>query len=581
MGAEKENRQFKWISGNSGNGPVFPIDYSQRSYAEYLGTDPRQVKRYVIDHPFFRDILRGQFYQNQRDGKFPKRSNNAIISIPAESALFFQCFYELAVDKKYHAAFCSGKDHVSEQILAQFLRDLCQKISLRIEGDDKEENPYYRHVLYENEVFRQKLLPDLWAQELEPRIEKLKELSKNARTENQLEALMDCILCLDRNIINLMPASQDREIGAKSNNKNLCASNNVAFSPSKIGIQNLLEDLLQREQAEPDDPTFPFAVYQIDDIVLAEEDDLGHAHSLEGAFYELSHHTTKPQTELEKFARKMYLKHLGAKRHESDFEMKYLLAMKYLRVWTGIEEHLLEDLVKDRVKTYCNAHLDQCFALPNQTLPPIKEKYTDLHYIAQLVDNLVNSAISPVFYQYSEIISFTSCLVKAGYGIEHDRLRILLLKCQIEQAPSIGLDAECHPAVVPEWNLTLLETRKIAAYFSLMWQELYGEAVLDPESGRVLDPDQTAHRISEEGLANEAFFGREKIFQLAPEDICAMFRIYEEIISAPDRLYGFESLLKFAPPLLYFLLLAIYRRKADRTIPMTISYVRLLLQNNK
>ena len=96
-----------------------------------------------------------------------------------------------------------------------------------------------------------------------------------------------------------------------------------------------------------------------------------------------------------------------------------------------------------------------------------------------------------------------------------------------------------------------------------------------------LDPDQTAHRISEEGLANEAFFGREKIFQLAPEDICAMFRIYEEIISAPDRLYGFESLLKFAPPLLYFLLLAIYRRKADRTIPMTISYVRLLLQNNK
>ena len=154
MGAEKENRQFKWISGNSGNGPVFPIDYSQRSYAEYLGTDPRQVKRYVIDHPFFRDILRGQFYQNQRDGKFPKRSNNAIISIPAESALFFQCFYELAVDKKYHAAFCSGKDHVSEQILAQFLHDLCQKISLQIEGDDKEENPYYRHVLYENEVFR-------------------------------------------------------------------------------------------------------------------------------------------------------------------------------------------------------------------------------------------------------------------------------------------------------------------------------------------------------------------------------------------------------------------------------------------
>lgn len=581
MGAEKENRQFKWISGNSGNGPVFPIDYSQRSYAEYLGTDPRQVKRYVIDHPFFRDILRGQFYQNQRDGKFPKRSNNAIISIPAESALFFQCFYELAVDKKYHAAFCSGKDHVSEQILAQFLRDLCQKISLRIEGDDKEENPYYRHVLYENEVFRQKLLPDLWAQELEPRIEKLKELSKNARTENQLEALMDCILCLDRNIINLMPASQDREIGAKSNNKNLRASNNVAFSPSKIGIQNLLEDLLQREQAEPDDPTFPFAVYQIDDIVLAEEDDLGHAHSLEGAFYELSHHTTKPQTELEKFARKMYLKHLGAKRHESNFEMKYLLAMKYLRVWTGVPEKLLEDLVAERVKLYCTSHLDQCFITPPRTIPPIKEKYTDLHYIAQLVDSLIYSAISPVFYQYGDIIDLTSCIVKAEYVSDHIKIRMDHIKYQTGWFLFPELFADFRPNVDPKVNLTLLDTKQVAECFSAAWQTLYGEAVLDPENGHILDMNQTAYRIYNDGYKAAEFFNRTKQFSFTQESIYDMLRTYEEIISTPDRFYKYEELLKFAPNILYSLLLAIYKRKADSTIPMIISHVRLLLQNNK
>ena len=53
MGTEQENHPFEWLSGNGGNGPVFPIDYSQRSFAEYLGREPRQVKRYLIDHPFF------------------------------------------------------------------------------------------------------------------------------------------------------------------------------------------------------------------------------------------------------------------------------------------------------------------------------------------------------------------------------------------------------------------------------------------------------------------------------------------------------------------------------------------------
>ena len=574
MGSENKNHQFEWVSGNGGNGLIFPIDYSQRSFAEYLGKDPRQVKRYVTDHPFFRDILCGQFYKDPQNAESLNRSDNAVISIPAECAPFLKYFYDLAVSKKYHIAFYSGKDHISDEILASFLHDLCQKISLSTECDNAEENPYYRHVLYENEVFRKELLVALWTQELEPRIEKIRELSKTVKTENQLEALMDCILCLDRNILNLQIASQHKA-DSEANKEN------PALSHDKAAVRSLLEDLLQRERVETDDPSSRLATYRVDDIVLSETDGSGCVHTLKAAFHELSRHTSKSQTELKALARKKYLKHLGVKRHESNFEKSYLLAMKYLRVWTGIPEHLLEELVEERVKLYCNAHLDQCLVMPDQTLPPIDEKYTDLHYIAQLVDHLVNSAISPVFYQYGDIINITSCLMKAGYGIEHDKFRMQLLKRQIKRALSVGLGVELCPVVVPGVNLTLLETRKITAQFSVIWQELYGEAVLDPESGRVLDLDRTARRISEEGLANEAFFDREKIFPLTPEDVCAMFRIYEEIISAPDRLYGFESLLKFAPPLLYFLLLTIYRRKADSTIPMIICHVKQLFQNKK
>ena len=56
-----------------------------------------------------------------------RRKSNAIISIPAESAVFFKCFYELVITEKYHAAFCSGDDDIPEEILAQFLHDLCRK----------------------------------------------------------------------------------------------------------------------------------------------------------------------------------------------------------------------------------------------------------------------------------------------------------------------------------------------------------------------------------------------------------------------------------------------------------------------
>ena len=51
MEAEKETKQFKWLSGNGGNGPVFPIDYSQRSFAKYLNeinvTSPAEHKHYL------------------------------------------------------------------------------------------------------------------------------------------------------------------------------------------------------------------------------------------------------------------------------------------------------------------------------------------------------------------------------------------------------------------------------------------------------------------------------------------------------------------------------------------------------
>ena len=139
---------------------------------------------------FSRYSARAILSKSEGTGKFPKRSNNAIISIPAESALFFQCFYELAVDKKYHAAFCSGKGTMFQN---KYWHSFCATYVRRFLCGLRVMTKKKIHIIVmcymKMRCFRQKLLPDLWAQELEPRIEKLKELSKNARTENQVRGI--------------------------------------------------------------------------------------------------------------------------------------------------------------------------------------------------------------------------------------------------------------------------------------------------------------------------------------------------------------------------------------------------------
>lgn len=575
MEAEKETKQFKWLSGNGGNGPVFPIDYSQRSFAKYLNEDPRLVNRYIIDHPFFHEILLQQFCKNRANEKFPNRSKNAILSIPAESAVFFKCFYELAISKKYHAALCSGTDAVPEKILTQFLHDLCLEIFLHIECDDEKENPYYRHVLFKNEVFRRELLSDLWAQELEPRIEKIITLSKTASTEKQLESLMDCILCLDRNIINLQNAAQYKEM------ENSTVSNSTRTS-SKTDIQNLLEDLLQRNQTESMNSMSPFDTYWVDNIVLKQAESFGDdIHTLQDAFYKLSHFPTKPQKELENFARREYLEQLGKKVCKSSFENQFMLALKYVRVGSDISISLLGELVEERVKLYCGAFLDQCFITPDFTIQPIDEKFTELHYIAQLVDHLVNNSIASISFIFKDVINLISYVVKANYVATHNQFRMWYILKQYPQILTPDLLSDICPSVCPEINFTLLETKVFTELFSFAWQTLYKEVVLDPENGHFLDLNRAAHRIYEEGHNGAIYFNRINHFPFTQEDVYSMLECYEKIISAPNQYYKHDELLNFLPNLLYPLLLTVCKREADRMIPAIVSCVVRLLKSKE
>ena len=52
--------------------------------------------------------------------------------------------------------------------------------------------------------------------------------------------------------------------------------------------------------------------------------------------------------------------------------------------------------------------------------------------------------------------------------------------------------------------------------------------------------------------------------------------IYEEIISHPDRFYEYAKLLNFAPQLLLFVLMGVFRRETEMKILQITDHIQLL-----
>ncbi|MGM9618288.1 MAG: hypothetical protein ACI3W8_00405 [Oscillospiraceae bacterium] len=555
-----EKGQFEWLCGN---GPVFPIDYTQRSFAEYLGGDPRLVKRYLVAHPFFRDILQEQFCGSQRAAQLPERSDNAPVSIPVESAVFFDCFYALVTGEKYHAAFCSGRDNIPKEKMAQFIHDLCQELRLKIEDDSVKGNPYCRHALYENRTFRKEILSDLWERELDKRSQKIRELSKTATMEAQLNVLMDCVLCLDRNILNL----------------SLAVEENIAPS-GEDAIRSLLLDLLQRER---ETGTSAFASYLVDDIALQSGAMGAKASTLQEAFIALSDspasrkNSREDLKNLKKCARQSYLGYLDDKGEEQGFERQYRSADQYLHVRnTGVQKELLQRLVTERCKRYWIPVLAQCRFEPDCSMSPIGEEFSSLRYAAQLVDHLVSTALYPCRHQYADTIRLSSYFhMAACFAAQNDAHTRCVLKQVGETLDYDPIAVRC-PIVEPKDNSTFLDTVEFSKMFSCAWKNIYGEDVFDPETKHFLDPEQTARRIYKDGRDSAAYFGREQYFPFALKGVQKMMSIYEEIISYPERFYAYTKLLNFVPELLIFALMNVFRREAEVRIRQITDYIGLL-----
>ena len=192
---------------------------------------------------------------------------------------------------------------------------------------------------------------------------------------------------------------------------------------------------------------------------------------------------------------------------------------------------------------------------------------------------LVSTALSPCYYQYADTIRLVSYLHMAAYLAEQNYFHTQCVLEQLEATLNYDPIAAAYPTVDQERNLTFQEAVRFADLFSRAWENIYGEVVFETETKHFLNLEQTACRIYEDGHSGAAYFGRKEYFPYALEDVQKMIDIYEEIISHSDRFYEYAKLLNFAPELLLFVLMGVFRREAEMKIPQITNNIHLLFSS--
>lgn len=534
-------KTFEWECNS--NKPVFPIDYSQRGLANLLNENPRVIKKYNL---FEDNVLDDQFLNSaiiSRKQIRPDRKKNGAVSFPVEGVPFFKCFYQLAVSDKYYDAFSDRTGAGPQEVPDGFVDDFCRSLRNEVKDDTKPGSKYCRNALYQDETFQAKALSDLWSQAVTPRYQRLLDKARTTEPAAQQHTLMRCITFLDQALVELRYHEQIPE--------------------KKPDLSALLSWLLRREQVKEN--TSCYACYLVPNSSF--DDKGGRSVQLSDAFTTLNY-KHKNNLDLLKQARSSYLSELDKTSRSSDFEATYVSIEEYLHFRNDPnKKELIEKLVQERCKQYCVAVFDRCRFAPDDFVPAVSETYTSLEYVAQLADYLVNAALTPDFGYYQPTIRLLTYLYMAYYAHEQTRLHTKAVLTQIGKDFD-PIEHAC-PIVGAQENSTYQETLRFSALFSDMWKKLYGVEAFDSSTHRFLSLNATAQTIYRDATCAAAFFGCEKEYILfEPEEIRDMLRLYETIVSYPERFYSYANYLRFAPHLLLFVLLSVFKGIAEVKIPL-------------
>lgn len=307
--------------------------------------------------------------------------------LPLETEPLLHYLRELLKDEKYHSDLMNGIDQADEESINQLVYDLCLKLDTYIKTAPSNETTFLKRVLFTNPNFDQVVVDNLWETVIQNRLQQLRQLAKQVPFENQVDILRDCLLALDRSMINLSTAVSEES---------------PETSQGSEALQSLLDSLLvERKPCLKE--TFRTKYYLKNSI-------LENGQTLHDAFTYLSRPSMDQpdRNTILPLAQKHYLADLIDTIPKSKFESSYLRLDQYLNSYTEkIDQAQLEQLIEKRFLQRCISQINGLISR-DTTLPAFTPELQNLEYLAHLIDHLIDVKLDESFSRYGELFSWFS-----------------------------------------------------------------------------------------------------------------------------------------------------------------------------
>lgn len=373
---------------------VFPIDYSQKELCERIGgIQPRAVKGKILAHPFFKDILKQLRYTNDSVGSL-------VIPIPLEAAPLLECFYTTARKRSKYRTILRHPANTKSELMSSFVKDLCESLKDKLSPTTPDSQDalttYCRRKVFQNRTVQMELMNMLRTKELEARIRTIADLSEKLPATVQVQVLQDCLIRLDRVILDLKNVPPDDSSAAQPT------------SDCELPRQ-LLNSLLEARNASKLNDASKYVRYSIKDIPIIDE---GKSYFMSEIFNDV----LRKNRSLLDPARNAYLTDLtkdidaGNGGRPPEFEEQYLRTDEYLKmVSLANNRDRLEQFILERCKRMCADVI--AFCTYEDLLPDTKSAQPQQSYDVTLMDQLIKERMD---HELSKVNRFIQYLCFSG-----------------------------------------------------------------------------------------------------------------------------------------------------------------------
>lgn len=602
--SEDTENTFIWYQDDSSK--LLPIDYAESEFAKEMHCGTRKVRSHIFLHSPMAGLLESLIMAKEGAKYIPtlKRSKTQVakesheaesdehtharghkgkakLPLPIETIPFLKEYLKLE-SSKYKNVFERQKDKkkMSRQItnfMVDFCRELCKDILPTHESEGNSdavvtETEFIRHRLFQNETFGKIVLDDLWDNQFQQRVNKLKMRAQHLPNDQRASLLKHLFVTLDRYTSSLPMVDCDKDTTYSEDDlKAMFNSLLVGRIKSNAGKEGLAAFKIENSK---------FNCPNANTVTET---------SMEAAFFDLSRCGKRRSKDDYNIVRVQFLKDLGASVKPSEFETEFLDLHKYLTTFPKKADDVQVSFVQS-LKEWCRARIDYCRAEDFSSLqnPPVPNSHIDA-FISVYALDLINwfypsIELTRTLFLIKSTHEYDKAVLKGLLRANRDEIKNiplsanspaeLLVGAQISTSITSILDAAIEQIDAGNYSVSLqskkYQTYEYAKAFFPYFQAachflFHGTSFFGAEG--ITDMAQFAKTFSDRACEAAAFFDRSNAFTWNPDKVYEMIEVCEKMLTpekscASDHAFSLDQFLSFAPDLLLGVLLQIFHKIA-------------------